>query len=77
MVYALVNTMSQTETVLGHLVSCHGTLLDARQADQRLQKQAKLIGGQGSRMPTVIVGLKKRPLGTAVERASVVDENPK
>ncbi len=76
MIYALVNTLSQNEQNLGHLVSMHTSLLSARQADQRLQLQIKSLGGRHSRLPTKIVGLAKRPLSTAVLHTEVVDPDP-
>ena len=54
-IYALVNTMDSTDTVLGSIVSRHRTIDAANKADSIFQRQVKRANGANSYIPTIVV----------------------
>jgi 3-methyladenine DNA glycosylase/8-oxoguanine DNA glycosylase len=72
--YALVNTMSAVENIVGRIVSQHLSVEACEKACNKLQKLTKQFEGDTSYVPTVIVKLDGRyPSRALIGRDSVVE----
>jgi hypothetical protein len=72
--YALVNTMSKSESSLGTVVSRHRTVASAVKAERKLQDAVKLANGSTSYVPTLIAHIHTVG-GTAAARSSRADRS--
>jgi len=63
MIYALINTMSQTDDTPGSVLSLHRSESAALKADDKFQRLVKRANGQHSYIPTAVYPLRRRPAG--------------
>jgi len=73
--YALVNTMSATDNIIGRILSIHRSANAAEIECSKVQRQCKVFPGDTSYIPTRIVKLTERLSKLALIGKHQIDES--
>lgn len=74
--YALINTMSAVDSIIGRIISLHRTIEACERSNYQLQRATKQFPGDTSYIPTRIVKLNGRYAKHALISNDALAANP-